>query len=130
MSEREGHHWRRREWPSAAQRRVLDVLLDRRTNAQISALLGLSFETVKWHVSELLAEPGLASALVHIDGVRWVDSGGAQGVYSKHLLYAPDGTHITGAVAQVVGDNIVGDLITRDPTLEEAYLSIVRESAG
>ena len=60
----------------------------------------------------------------------WVDSGGAQGVYSKHLLYAPDGTHITGAVAQVVGDNIVGDLITRDPTLEEAYLSIVRESAG
>ena len=62
--------------------------------------------------------------------MRWVDSGGTEGIYPKYLLYARDGTQITGAVTQVVGGNIIGDLITREPTLEEAYLSIVRESAA
>jgi len=59
-----------------------------------NTLLGLSFETVKWHVSELLAEPGLASALVHIDGVgnyalslNWAD-GHSTGIYSFRMLRA------------------------------------------
>jgi hypothetical protein len=38
---------------------VLDALTDGQTNAAIAAELGISAETVKWHVSELLVETGL-----------------------------------------------------------------------
>jgi predicted enzyme related to lactoylglutathione lyase/DNA-binding CsgD family transcriptional regulator len=59
MNVREGYHWRKRKWPSGAQRRVLDALVHGGSNAQIGRRLGLSFETVKWHISELLAETNL-----------------------------------------------------------------------
>lgn len=56
---REGYHWSRDAWqPSAAQRRVLDGLAAGHTNAVMAAQLGLTPETVKWHVSQLLAETG------------------------------------------------------------------------
>ncbi|MPZ50257.1 MAG: hypothetical protein GEU75_13335 [Dehalococcoidia bacterium] len=52
--------WRRwRQWrPSPAQRRVLDALIEGKSNAVIASELGISAETVKWHISELLAETG------------------------------------------------------------------------
>jgi DNA-binding CsgD family transcriptional regulator len=54
----------RRRWgrwqPSDAQRRVLDALVTGKTNAGIAETLGISAETVKWHISEMLAETGLA----------------------------------------------------------------------
>ncbi len=56
----EGFHRERSGWqPTAAQRRVLDALTQRLTNAEIAVRLGVSPETVKWHVSELLGETGL-----------------------------------------------------------------------
>jgi DNA-binding CsgD family transcriptional regulator len=59
MSRREGYRRIRGTWrPSAAQRRVLDGVAAGRTNAEIAAELGLSTETVKWHVAQLLAESG------------------------------------------------------------------------
>src|SRR5262249_54025777 len=49
----------RGDWrPSAAQRRVLDGVAAGRTNAEIAAELGLSAETGKWHIAQLLAESG------------------------------------------------------------------------
>jgi DNA-binding CsgD family transcriptional regulator len=59
--EREGYHHHRSDWqPSASQRRILDALLGGQTNAEIAVRLRLSPETVKWHISELLAETGFA----------------------------------------------------------------------
>jgi DNA-binding CsgD family transcriptional regulator len=58
---REGYHWFR-GWrrPTAAQRRVLDQLVAGGTNAQIAQRLGISEDGVKWHLSELRDEVGLA----------------------------------------------------------------------
>jgi DNA-binding CsgD family transcriptional regulator len=58
---KEGYHWFR-GWrkPSAAQRRVLDELVAGSTNAEIASRLGISEDGVKWHLSELREEIGLA----------------------------------------------------------------------
>lgn len=58
---REGYHWFR-GWrkPTAAQRRVLDELVAGGTYAQIASRLGISEDGVKWHLSELREETGLA----------------------------------------------------------------------
>ena len=56
MNDREGYRWRKSAWPSPAQRRVLDALTEGGTNAQIARRLGISFETVKWHISQLLGQ--------------------------------------------------------------------------
>ena len=57
----EGYHRFKGAWrPSAAQARILNELIEGRTNAEIAARLGLSAETVKWHVAQLLAETGCA----------------------------------------------------------------------
>lgn len=54
----EGYH-RKQCWrPSAAQRRILDGVRAGESNAAIAARLALSAGTVKWHVSQLLAETG------------------------------------------------------------------------
>lgn len=67
VNQREGCHLPRRESPSPAQRRVLDALLEGKTNREIAWRLSLSFETVKWHISDLLGEMGLTDrhALAH-----------------------------------------------------------------
>jgi len=54
MSLRTGYHWTRRFWrPSRQQRRVLDALVVGRTNPEIAALLDISLDGAKWHVSHL-----------------------------------------------------------------------------
>lgn len=61
MSTRMGYHRVVGPWqPSAAQQRVLEGIAAGESNPAIAARLGLSFETIKWHVSELLAETGCA----------------------------------------------------------------------
>src|SRR5262245_39137870 len=61
MATREGYRWFRGRWrPSAAQRRVLDELAAGRPNAEIALRLGLSLDTVKWHMAQLRAETGSA----------------------------------------------------------------------
>lgn len=59
MGTREGYHWSpRRRRPTAAQRRILDGLARGWSNRLLAEQLGLSAETVKWHVAQLLAETG------------------------------------------------------------------------
>jgi sugar lactone lactonase YvrE/DNA-binding CsgD family transcriptional regulator len=58
---RTGYHRISGPWqPSAAQQRVLGGVAAGESNPAIAQRLGLSAETVKWHVSELLAETGSA----------------------------------------------------------------------
>jgi DNA-binding CsgD family transcriptional regulator len=62
MGVNEGYHWPPRRWqPTPAQVRVLDRLVQGDSNAVIAGQLGLSAETVKAHVSVLLAETGCAN---------------------------------------------------------------------
>jgi DNA-binding CsgD family transcriptional regulator len=59
VSDRGAYRRRDRRWrPSAAQTRILDALAHGLSNAEIAVRLGLSPETVKWHISELLAATG------------------------------------------------------------------------
>jgi DNA-binding CsgD family transcriptional regulator len=60
MANREGYRRWRPAWrPSEAERRVLDALTLGLTNSEIAAGLSLSADTVKWHISQLLAKTGL-----------------------------------------------------------------------
>jgi DNA-binding CsgD family transcriptional regulator len=59
VRQREGFHWFRRWRPTPQQERVLDALLEGRSNAEIAADLGISQDGAKWHVSQLLGETGL-----------------------------------------------------------------------
>ena len=57
MSTREGYRWWRDGWqPSPAQRRILDGVAAGESNATLAERLGLSPETVRWHVRELIDE--------------------------------------------------------------------------
>jgi DNA-binding CsgD family transcriptional regulator len=59
VSDRGPYHRRKKGWsPTAAQARVLDALAEGMTNAEIAVRLGLSPETVKWHISALLSLTG------------------------------------------------------------------------
>jgi DNA-binding CsgD family transcriptional regulator len=57
---REGYHQFRDGQPSDRQRQVLDLLAEGKTNAEIADRLGITADGVKWHISELLGETGLA----------------------------------------------------------------------
>lgn len=60
MPEREGYRRKvRQQQPTQAQKRVLDGIACGLTNAEMAIRLGLSPETIKSHVAELLAETGL-----------------------------------------------------------------------
>ena len=57
MSKRDGYRWWRGAWqPSPAQRRILDGIVAGESNAALARRLGLSPETVRWHVRDLIAE--------------------------------------------------------------------------
>jgi DNA-binding CsgD family transcriptional regulator len=62
MRAREGYRrtgtrgtWR----PNERERRVLDLLVEGRTNPEIAAALGITVDGAKWHVGELMARTGL-----------------------------------------------------------------------
>lgn len=57
MSNRDGYRWWRKGWqPSPAQRRILDGVAAGEGNAALAKRLGLSVETVRWHVRQLIDE--------------------------------------------------------------------------
>jgi len=61
VREKEGYRRHRRGWQlNERQRRVLDALVEGRTNAEIAVRLGITVDGAKWHVGELLAQTGLS----------------------------------------------------------------------
>lgn len=70
--------------------------------------------------------PDALTTLAAIDDVEWVDDGGADGTLVKYLVYTKLGADVRQAVAQALGGDLIESTVSRDPTLEEAYLSIVR----
>ena len=78
-----------------------------------------------WEVIVPQTRSGLAADLRQIEGVQRVDMI-ADGMLSKFVIQLDAQTNPTSEITTVVGPDNVGGIITRDPTLEEAYLSILR----
>jgi NarL family two-component system response regulator LiaR len=62
------------------ERQVLDLLAQGRTNGEIADALSISFDTVKWHVSEILSKLPAesreeAAERCYVDGVLLRDLG-------------------------------------------------------
>jgi outer membrane lipoprotein-sorting protein/DNA-binding CsgD family transcriptional regulator len=53
------------------QRRVLDLLVQGKTNGEVAAALGITLDGAKWNVSEILGKLGLATREEAADYWRW-----------------------------------------------------------
>ncbi len=69
--------------------------------------------------------PGLADDLRRIEAVQRVDVM-AEGMLSKFVIQVDARADLTSEIATTIGADNVEGVVTREPTLEEAYLSILR----
>ncbi len=77
-------------------------------------------------VTLLNTRPGLIQEISALDGVQRVESG-LDGTLQKLIVHTRTGTDLKASIRSKVGQGNVERLVVRDPTLEEAYLSILRE---
>ena len=75
------------------------------------------------------ASPELAERLQTVTGVTAVESE-MEGAAQRIKVYSDVGRDIASALRTMAGADTLQSVVTREPTLEEAYLSLVRESAG
>ena len=75
------------------------------------------------------ASPELAERLRTVPGVTAVESE-MEGAAQRIKVYSDVGRDIASALRTMAGADTLQSVVTREPTLEEAYLSLVRESAG
>ena len=68
---------------------------------------------------------GLREEISRLDGVQRVDAT-ADGLLSKLTIQVDVGVDLAPTVARTVGEDAVESMVARDPTLEEAYLSILK----
>ena len=68
---------------------------------------------------------GLTGELSRLDGVRRVDVG-AEGILHKLTVHVDSGTDHRERIAAVAEPAGIEDMITREPTLEEAYLNMLK----
>ena len=52
-----------------------------------------------------------------------------EGAAQRLRLYSDVGRDIASALRNMAGADTIQGVVTREPTLEEAYLSLIRESA-
>ncbi|HEX5140829.1 MAG TPA: helix-turn-helix transcriptional regulator, partial [Dehalococcoidia bacterium] len=85
---KEGYHWFRR-WsrPSGSQRRVLDELLAGGTYAEIALRLGLSEESVRWHLNNVRSEVGLEDRAALVRWWRKERVAGSHNVLAFPMLF-------------------------------------------
>ena len=68
---------------------------------------------------------GLQEEIARLDGVQRVDAA-ADGLLSRLTVQVDVGVDLTTEIAQTVGQDAIESIVARDPTLEEAYLNILR----
>ena len=75
------------------------------------------------------ATPGLADRLRGLRGVTAVESD-MEGAAQRVKVYADAGRDIASGVRNLAGADAIQSIVTREPSLEEAYLSLIRESSA
>ncbi len=68
---------------------------------------------------------GLADELSRLEGVQRATSG-TEGLFQRITLYTRIGVDLEASVREVIGTEGIENVVTREPTLEEAYVSILR----
>jgi len=71
------------------------------------------------------ARRNIPEELTKIEGVERVDTG-VDGAFQKLIISTKMGTDLQDDITNVVGKDAIENIITRDPTLEEAYLNILK----
>ncbi len=75
------------------------------------------------------AAPGLAERLRSLRGVAAVESE-MEGAAQRVKVYADAGRDIASSFRNLAGADAIQSIVTREPSLEEAYLSLIRESSA
>lgn len=75
------------------------------------------------------ATPGLADRLRALRGVTAVESD-MEGAAQRVKVYADAGRDIASGLRNLAGMDAIQSIVTREPSLEEAYLSLIRESSA
>ena len=60
-----------------------------------------------------------------IEGVEYVESS-AENTFQKLTISVTVGADVKDQAAEIIGGDNIESLVLRDPTLEEAYISILR----
>jgi ABC-2 type transport system ATP-binding protein len=78
-------------------------------------------------VEVVLRQPAgeLVPVLEETDGIQYVEAG-TEGPYPKLTILASDGPSVSARIGDIVGSFNVERISLREPTLEEAYLKLVR----
>ena len=108
------------------------AVIDRGRLIALDTPEGLKQRFGKGQVTEVTlreAAPDIAERLPAIGGVTAVESG-MEGATQRVKVYAEVGRDVASAVRNVAGSHSIQSIVTREPTLEEAYLSLVRESSA
>ena len=71
------------------------------------------------------ASRSLIDDLGKMDGVERIDAG-ADGAFQKLIIHIKENSNLQGRIADRVGKGNIENIATRPPTLEEAYLSILK----
>ena len=71
------------------------------------------------------ARRSLVEELGKISGIERVDAG-ADGAFQKVICHCKLGADLQGRISETVGKPSIENIVTRTPTLEEAYLSILK----
>ena len=73
--------------------------------------------------------PGLVEQLEALRGVAAVESD-MEGATQRVKVYADAGRDVASGVRNLAGADAIQSIVTREPSLEEAYLSLIRESSA
>ena len=98
------------------QRRVLDLLVQSKTNGEVADALGITLDGAKWNVSEILGKLSLASREEAADYWRWRNRHGRRAARALRGLAGPAALKwAAGGVAAVaVAAIAVGFYAARD----------------
>lgn len=98
------------------QRRVLDLLVEGKTNGEVAGALGITLDGAKWNVSEILGKLGLATREEAADYWRWRNRHGRGALRALRGLAVPAALKWAagGVAAMAVAAIAVGLYAARD----------------